>query len=289
MKKNMDNTIRNLINITEDSKLKRLGVTLLNIDESLNIINESLSDIDDDVDMLYDMYFKNDVEKLELTNMIDKTMFVLGNPTDTSILKNPLCVKANELNPCTIYINGTLTHRYPGFYYEPNKQSISLSLRSKAYRYAEDFNGNIKLAYDELPYSQQLLFSKEFKDYRTKASIHHELAHWLDDTFNNQHIKKHVDKRINGTVNKKLENSFMVNHEVYAMLNGIKQIKRKHEDIWDELSFSDVIKLIPSLGSAKTVLNKQQKDIYFKNIQKKMYREGLLGKKMNKSYDSDEW
>lgn len=279
----MDNNIRNLINITEISKIKRLGITLLNLDESLNLINESLSDIDDDVDMLYDLYFKKDIKKLEQTKIIDKTMFG-SHRSETSMLKNQLCIKANELNPCIIIINGDTERKYPGFYYDPNKKIISLSLKSSAYQFAEQFNGNIMDAYNDLTGRQKISFGNEFKDYRIKGSIHHELAHWLDDTFNNEHIQKHVNKRINGTVNKKIENSFMVNHEVYAMLNGIKQVKRKHEDVWDELTFADLIKLMPSLITVFGKLTIGQQEIYFKTLQKKMFREGLLGRNMNNTF-----
>ena len=283
MKKNMDNTIRNLINLTEIGKIKRLGITLLNLDESLNLISETLSDIDDDVDMLYNIYFKKDIDKLEQTKIIDKTMFD-SYRTETSMLKNQLSVKANELNPCIITINSNNNRKYPGFYYDPNNKIISLSVKSNAYQYAEYFNGDINKAYKTLNDKQKKSFILQFKEYRVKSGIHHELAHWLDDTFNNEHIQKHINKRINGTINKKLENSFMVNHEVYAMLNGIKQVKRKYDDIWDKLTFADLIKLLPSLLAVFDSLSIQQQETYFKTLQKKMYREGLLGKNMNNTY-----
>jgi hypothetical protein len=77
-----------------------------------NLLSEKLTDVDTDVDLLYDKYFKNDIDTIEKTGLITRDMFEQFE-IDTSILTSPDSIKSHELNPCVIKINPGLNYYNP--------------------------------------------------------------------------------------------------------------------------------------------------------------------------------
>ena len=242
-------------------------------------LNESLTNVEDDVNMIYDTYFREPINVAMKTRIITPSMFDM-KMTDTSILKNPMCVKANEINPCEIRIN------FMNNYYNPFDHIISIALGSAALRHVENFNCNIDKAIEDLmdiP-NQAIAFKNEFSEARIKGSIHHELTHWLDDTLNNNHIKNHLT-----AAQKKAEEDqgsnlsykpINVHHiERQAQIHNIKQLYNQNKDIWNTLSFDEMIKMAPSLSFVKN-LPYNIKAKWIKDMKMRMYREGLLGKEM---------
>ena len=65
------------------------------------LLSEKLTNIDDDVNLLYVKYFEYDVLELERTGIITDTMF-LQSETNTVILKSDDSIKSNKLNSCII-------------------------------------------------------------------------------------------------------------------------------------------------------------------------------------------
>jgi len=243
-----------------------------------DLISERLMDIDDDVDMIYEKYFKDDFDEIESTGKISHKMFK-SNTTDTSILKSPLCIEAHKLNPCVIIINNGSN------YYFPNKQIISLSINGGAENFVvSNANGNLAYAIDLLSDdNQKKSLSREFKESTIKGSIHHELVHWLDDTMHNQHINKRTKKANEfGTVDLKGIPVNATKMELQSQIHNIKQLKRKHEDVWDDLSFDDMISLSPSLTTVSKILKEPYKTSWRIEIKRRMNRESLLGKNMVK-------
>ena len=249
------------------------------LNEGDSLLNEKLTNIEDDVDMLYELYFRKGVEEVEQTRRINGDTFEQTD-TDTSILKNELCVKAHAINPCTIVVNKASNH------YNPNKKLISIAISLQGANYViNEFGGDLDRAIEEMDPRQAVTMKKEFTEAKIKGSIHHELVHWLDDTFNNQHIKKRIDKNIKlHNAGEALPfNSVTVNAhymEIQAQIHNIKQLYNKHSDEWDTLSFEDMIHLSPTLTNTYRSLPYSLKMEWVKKIKMRMFREGLLGKKM---------
>lgn len=241
-----------------------------------NLLSEKLTDVDTDVDLLYDKYFKSDIEAIERTGFITSAMFEKLE-TDTSILTSPDSVKCHELNPCVIKINPGLN------YYNPNESIIGVGYARGAYDFImNNASGNIETALRYLSdEKQRKTLIKEFTEVRVKGSIHHELAHWIDDTLNNSHIKARVGKAMERNTRDlggiPVDATRM---EIQGQIHNIKQAYNKNKDIWDELSFQDVLDLLPSTSSVNNKLAGEIKAKWRKELKLRMNREGLLGKNM---------
>jgi hypothetical protein len=241
-----------------------------------SLLNEKLTDIDDDVNLLYVKYFEYDVNQLVNTNIITDTMF-LKSEIDTSILNSPESIESHKLNPCTIKIN------FGSNFYQPSTNIISVSVNSNALNFVKnESKGDILLAanslYDE---RQKKSLIHEFTEERIKGSIHHELAHWIDDTLHNRHIAKRLNKAME-LKDKNIKN-IPVNAtkmEVQAQIHNVKQLHNKHSNTWDLLSFNDMLSYSPPLTSIYNSLSGDIRKRWVRDLKTRMYREGLLGKNM---------
>ena len=240
------------------------------------ILSEKLTEVDADVDLLYDKYFKGDTEAIERTGFVTSAMFERLE-TNTSILTSPDSIKCHELNPCIIKINAGIN------YYNPNDKIIGVGVSRNAYNFVIDYaNGNVEAAIDSLTDERQRkALIKEFTEARIKGSIHHELAHWIDDTLNNQHIKARVGKaRERNTTNLGGIPVDATKMEIQAQIHNIKQLYNKHKDVWDEISFQDMLDFSPPLYSVNNRFTGETKAKWRKELKLRMNREGLLGKNM---------
>ncbi len=245
--------------------------------EQYNIINEKLTDVNEDVDMIYDTYFKDGYDYINEFDKIDISLFKTDTITSAELV-SPACKKAHLLNPIKIYINNADISHISNNFYNPFDKIISIRVNNSAIEYANDFE-SVSDAADNLTDSQKNSFLNEFKGSSIKGSIHHELAHWIDDTLNNQHLKKKLQKqKETGVVIKNINFSPM---ELQAQIHNIVQLKRKYEKIWDDLTFEEMIKLSSSLSSVMKRNDDYdaRKDWIFR-LKKRMARENLLGKKM---------
>lgn len=236
-------------------------------------LTEELHNVDDDVDLLYNKFFKSDIDEIKRSGIITKNLFKKYK-IDTSILKNPKSIKTHKLNPCEILINRG------GNSYNPAKHIINLSINDGAVNYVIDgHKGNLKNAVDDTYDDLKDSLNNEFEEHKIKGSIHHELTHWIDDTLYNSHINKFINKNI---IDKKYNNTTVntLPFEINAQIHAIKQIKNKNEDKWDNLTFGDLIKFSPALSNIYRTLSYDDKNEWIKKLKKRMYREGLLGKKM---------
>lgn len=245
-----------------------------------NLLSEKLTHVDDDVNFLYEKYFKNDIDKIIETGFITKNMFK-KTETDTSILRSEESVKAHELNPCVIIIN-------PGSnFYRPKDNVIGIGYSAPALEFIMDSGGgDIKKSLNLLDYTQMKTLKVEFTEERIKGSIHHELVHWIDDTMNNRHITARINKAMERNTRDlggiPVDASKM---EIQAQIHNIKQLHNKYKLIWDTLSFQDMLDLSPSLGSINNRFGgygapKGIKQKWYRELKLRMHREGLLGKNM---------
>jgi len=254
---------------------------------STPVISEKLANVDEDVNFIYNQYFKKDYDEILKTGVLTTDMF-LSDITDTSVFTSELSRKAHELNPCKIKIN------LGGNFYQPNANLISLGVNRSAVDFIiDEANGSIEKATKMLDDSQVVSLKREFKESSIKGSIHHEIAHWIDDTLHNRHLTNRLKKAnepVDG-VKKKKQNYSPISistitskMEIEGQIHNIKQLKNRYESIWEQLSFDDMIKLSPSLMniSKKLVTVPEIYKQWRRNLLVRMHREGLLSKEMAK-------
>jgi hypothetical protein len=242
-----------------------------------NLLSEKLTDVDTDVDMLYNSFFKDDVEEFKNTGIFTRKMFDY-NETTTFILQSQEAKQAHLLNPCKIIINNGKN------FYDPNKKIIGVGVNDSAVNYIlNNHEGDFKAAVDSLydvP-SQQNNLTKEFNEEKLKGSIHHELAHWIDDTMNNQHLNKRVNKQI--ALKRSDLGGIPVNAskmEIQGQIHNVKQLHNKYKDMWDEITFHKLLSLSISLNTVYKELSGDVRKQWVRDLKTRMAREGLLGKKM---------
>jgi hypothetical protein len=266
----------NCVKKTKHEDINRIK-KLMDIDEG-EVLTEKLMEIDDDVDYIYDTYFRADLDRVWANNKIAHNSFP-KRTTDTSILKSPLCVKAHEINPTEIHIN------YGSNYYrsDQSKELISISVNSNLIDSALGFStlDDFIRTYDTAKY--------DLSEEKIKGSIHHELVHWLDDSLHNRHLSKSISKYYEKNKDKNKVDVYLKTFEIQALIHNIKQMRRKYEDQWDELTFEELVKITPTLYHLYKNFTPEQKIVFTRKIKTRMSREGLLGKKMtnplmNESY-----
>lgn len=273
LNKKYEDIYGNSYDYNDQYKYKKRDYINKNMGRNRKPLTEELHNVDDDVNLLYNKFFKSDIDEVKRTGVITKNLFK-EYKIDTSILKNPKSIKTHKLNPCEILIN------HGGNSYNPVKHIIILSINKNAVDHIIDnYDGNLKEAVDDAYDDLKDSLNNEFEEHKIKGSIHHELTHWIDDTLYGSHIDKYLKKN---NIDKKY-NRITVNtlpFEINAQIHAIKQIKNKNEDKWDDLTFGNLIKISPSLFQIYRTLSYDDKIEWIKKLKKRMYREGLLGKKM---------
>lgn len=263
----------------EVSRIQKI-MGLSDINEN-DLLSEKLTNVEDDVDMLYDMYFKNNVESISKTRFLSKNM-LKTIITNTGILKNELCIKAHTIEPCEIIINPSPDGSDYCNYYSSVSHKIGLSFGGSFLALLDEHNGSLDKALYDIPNSQREKFLIEFSEYRVKGSIHHELAHWIDNNLNNNHIKKTMLGYANlpaGEAANKIKTINAHYFEIQAQIHNIKQMYNSHKLEWDNYTFNDMLELSPIFSFVK-YLPESFRISWIKNIKKRMNREGLLGKNM---------
>jgi len=250
---------------------------ILNINDYF--LTERLMNVDVDVDMIYDTYFKKDIEEIRSTGKIKPNQFKTSI-LNTSDLISTLSKKAHKRNPCEIKIN------HGRNFYAPTKNIISLSISMNAIDFTlTQFNGSLKKAYEYLSKNlpnQSKNYINEFNTSRIKGSIHHELVHWIDDTLHNKHIKKRAviaDETGKDMTRKGLPIN-VDKLEIQGQIHNVYQLKNEFSDIWNDLSFDDLISLSTTLSVINNELKGDIKKQWKKNLKTRMWREGLLGDNM---------
>jgi len=68
--------------------------------------------------------------------------------------------------------------------------------------------------------------------------------------------------------------------EIQGQIHNIKQLYNKYKNVWDEISFQDMLDMSSSLLSINDGLKGETNAKWRKELKQRMNREGLLGKKM---------
>lgn len=254
-------------------------------------INEKLFNVDDDVDYIIEKSgieeFYNQVKEGKTPHFYeiidDKEVAFLA--IDSSELKSEDAIKANEVNPISIFIgfpNGKL-----GSHYNPLDKYILVSPNRTAfkilYKKEDDFLSDQELE----------TFKNEFKLERLKHALAHELSHWISDSLYSSHIQKIIDRanELNDAEYMKLKKHDvnMTYFEIDAIVHSIKELKRQYtQEEWDQLTFREIMLEYTALSAVdKTLKSKYGLEIaliWQKNLFKRMQREGLLGLNMKSFY-----
>lgn len=246
---------------------------------SSEFITEATLDLDQDVNQIYDTYFKPIIDDIH-NEIWDGKMTESEFGTDT--LKSPICVRADEVNPCIIRVNNM-----SGSFYRPHQQIISININSNAISLIQDYGFDD--AYDLVLKGNgkdiAASFANDVTAQRVKGTIAHEIAHWVRDSLGNKHIRNEIDKAIAGkkrglTPRGKHINSS--NIEIDSQIHSLEQTKKRYErhpEIWDSMTFDDALQksgVRPALGDIPV----DQRNEFIQTLKKRMHREGLLGKNM---------
>ena len=244
-----------------------------------SLISEKLTDVDTDVDILYQKYFKILVDAANSGEELIPSLFNQYT-IDTSRLISPEAVKANKLNPCEIIINGSY-----GNAYQPKTNSIHIGYGGLYKSFVSNY---LPATLDSMAESSGSYnsFKKEFTEVKIKGSIHHELAHWIDDTFNNKHIRKRTDRdEERGAKKFSWEDRYLSNFEMQAIIHNVHQLKKQTSDeSWNNMSFDDLIISLPSLMNIRDKFSRNGYNTFKKLLLSRMNREGMLGNNMKNTY-----
>lgn len=176
-----------------------------------------------------------------------------------------------------------------GSYYSTVEKTIYISFHQGVYDVLQQHAGVNK--YRELsvdiPPQLRKNFEQELNGSKVKASIAHEISHWMRDAKHGKQITKMVDKaqespsRASKTFTRGQSDIYLTDYEMDALVHGIKQIKRDYDQAeWDSFTLSDLFDKDPASMTNMNNFNKQQQKQYKKLLLKRLHRERLLGKKM---------
>jgi len=244
------------------------------INEEVTLLLEKIYNISDQVDLLYDKFFKDDIIKV---NKGEYDNVFKTNQTTSEIFTSDLLIDAHNKNPIKIIING---NRYVNAYDFKNK-ILYLSINNSAFYVVKDYR-NIESAVKDTGYTQ---LYNEFTEKKIKSSIRHELIHWLDDTYTDLFNKRKIFKTTDDWVNYKKNNyEYFDKFEVNSVIGNIYEIKRNiNNELWNKISFEEMLGLLPSLNNIRREMKKRDVNKYNKwkrDILTRMSREGFIGNNM---------
>jgi hypothetical protein len=133
-------------------------------------------------------------------------------------------------------------------------------------------------------------FIREFSLIDIKSTLAHELSHWLNDTTHNFHIKNMLNTK--NTIEDqsayyKVKNINFSSMEIDAQVHAIAEIKKQHSlEEWNNFSFIDLCTLYSPLRviiRSGLIDYPKEIDNYLHNLIMRLYREHLLGAKMDYS------
>lgn len=242
---------------------------------------ENVFNIDNDVDFIYDKFFKFYIDRFNKENILPD----ISNygKIQSKELKSKEAVIANKNNPIIIYC-GVFNNSN----YNPNKKEVYISFNIGA---IEKYSKRFSFSKNDL-----LTIEKQFEESSIKASIYHELSHWLSDSLYNNYLYTLIMKTKNININdpkrnekiKKILNSGKMSrdasyYEVDAQVYAIKQLKRDNKKEWNNLTFLDLLFMYSPLRKVAKDLYNIGENVYkewVNDLFKRLHREKLLGDNM---------
>ena len=249
-----------------------------------HLITEKTFRVNEDIKFIYDIAFKKfvkDFAKGTLPGNVQKWIVeikpIIFKTFESSELKTKDAKAAHLVNPITIEAG-----LFKGSFYDPTIKTIRVGFSIDA--------AKALLTKMDVPENQRKYLENEIKETKIKATIAHELSHWISDSTRGFQISKLVilaaELKSSDVFKLHERDVNMTYFEVDAIIHGIKAIKSKvGNKEWDTLTFKQVGELYTSLWSVIKRLEYYGSDvaaIYKKLVLKRMHREKLLGKNMRK-------
>lgn len=248
-----------------------------------NFLTEKILDVQQDVDIIYDKFFRKNIEKLNNPErdpkLIEEAVRALSRERHvesevvSNLLKTPELIEAQERNPVKLIINSGTGNMY----LIKNPAELHFSVNAGVLRLLKEYEYSIdtlsKLIKDNFD-----MFLNEMTEGKMKGSIHHELAHWYDDTMHNYHITN-IAKNNPTAPNQPEWNTRHI--EIEGQIHTLLQFKKMYGDeLWDRMTFDELLTKVPALSFVGRSLDTKHKEIWKRRIKSRMARENLLGKNM---------
>ena len=252
-------------------------------------ITEKTFNINKDVDYIYNKFFRKPIKSMQAgTYKYPQRELTFGKMYSKD-LPSKTAQKANDIRPIIIKA-GILD---VGNAYAPLDSKICLSINKNAVSAFNNPNINtIEDAESVVPEGMYDRFKNEFSESAIKGSIHHELAHWMNDAIYNLNLSKSMLKAKQfsdvpaeqynflkrGEID--IDVTFM---EIDAQVNAVKQLKKNYKKEWDNIDLYGLQKIKPSFNTIFKNMKSKGKavyDRYMKRLFHRLDREKLLGKSM---------
>jgi hypothetical protein len=260
-------------------------------------LNEKLYRIQSDVDLIYDKFFKDLIKEVQKTGKIKEiSKYIKNEVINPDYHFSDICLgtlSSREL----ISIDGKKANKeleieiYCGVFkigslFSFGKKYVLISLNNDIINMIQSSVYTIdSLSSDSLKRRAR----NELTEQRVKASIAHELSHYIDEASKlvfTRIIKDCVGITASEKLLLKNKNVNMTYFEIQGQVHGIQQIKRKFKNKFDVLTLNDLFELYPPLSSIAISLFKiygtDILKIWLNQLLRRMGREKLVGKNMRK-------
>lgn len=244
------------------------------------LLIEKTFNLNKDVEYIYNKFFKAFFKKVRADKWNGDSLPYKEIHSSELISRD--AKKAHELNPVRIISSNDNS-------YSPSTSIIRLSPSKYALDYIISNKGFSNAVKDSKNYPNNPKINDDFSMEKMKASIYHELAHWVDDSTHNFYITRTLQrarfnpKKVKEIVNQGHESVDQTSFEINAQIHSLKQRKRTlSKSEWDNLRFDDIMANFEPFNQLRKNFKRNPKEYteWRKKILKRLSRENLLGKKM---------
>jgi len=265
------------------------------------IFMENLYNVQRDVNIIYNRFYKKLVDDVKNDRGIDIESYrdssfnhllhqyplqsssdILFGGLHSSDLVSPDCKKASKIKPVTIYVGVSSSSNF----YDFGDNFINISPNSYIFNLIVSLG--TKVAFERIPLKAVKRAKNEITEFRIKASIAHELSHWIDNSLHSvmDNIAgnpiKYSGKDLSNKLLLRKHNVNATYYELQAQIHGIAQIKKVYRAQWDKFTLYDLFNAYTALHEVARSLASDPEELnqWLKDLVKRMSREGILGKNM---------
>ena len=263
---------------------RRYGVDEI-YEESLQLICEETFKINKEVNMLFDVHLAKLLHRYKSTpESVWRGSSGEFSQTDSSIFTQGILKDAHSANPITLHFGIFDSNQY-----EPTNKKIQVGLHANAISFLGPEGLKNKEAIEQEP---DVIF--EFTPDRLKATIAHELTHWIEDSLFNKKMvraidssRRKLDKEKDSFQKQKIITQFQKfsEHEIQAHINGLSAIRDNNPELYDSWSWKELQQNSPALKrvvNSSKELPDDERRVFMKQLLRRLSRENLLTKQMIK-------
>ncbi|UNA02015.1 hypothetical protein PVA8_328 [Vibrio phage PVA8] len=249
---------------------------------------EATYDIDNAVDYVYDKFFRDFIENLDLNNLppMPSDFGWIDGDTFVGDVNNKIITRAHEIHPLSEITSDTGA----GNVYRPSSGVINVTIPSSAYSAYRQ--GIVR----QLSASDQRFIKNELTEARIKGTIMHEISHWINDSIHNFNIyDRSTNKGLSNSAQLKRMNKgknrthqFLTDYELDAQLHAILQYIRANKRRWDSMTFGEALAEMPFYNPLSRTLTRDEMKEWKRYMYTRMARENILGNRMKRARSLDE-